>query len=154
MTVKELLTSDVKSCRGDTDLAAAAKIMWDCDCGVVPVIDDDRRVIGMITDRDICIATATRSTIPSQIQVRDVMSRNPVHSCSPGDDVRTALGRMKDQRVRRLSVVDEQQRLVGILSLKDLVMHAECRKGADVPGDEFLEALQAISAPSTAAVRA
>jgi CBS domain-containing protein len=154
MTVKELQTSDVKSCSGDTDLAAAAKIMWDCDCGVVPVVDDERRVIGMITDRDICIATATRSAIPSQVRVREVMSGGGLHACTPEDDVRTALGTMKKHRVRRLPVLDQQERLVGIISMNDLVMRAECRKGAEVPGEEFLQTLQAICVHSTEAVSA
>jgi CBS domain-containing protein len=154
MTVKELQTSDVKSCSSETDLAAAAKIMWDCDCGIVPVVDRERRMIGVITDRDICIATATRSTAPSEIRVRDVMSGEALYSCGPDDDVRTALGTMKKHRVRRLPVLDQQQRLVGIISMNDLVMKAECRKGADLPGEEFLEALQSICAHSTEAVRA
>jgi CBS domain-containing protein len=155
MTVKELQTSDVKSCRADTDLAAAAKIMWDCDCGVVPVVDHERRVIGVITDRDICIATATRSAVPSEIRVRDVMAAGrDLHSCAPDDDVRTALGTIKRYRVRRLPVLDQQQRLVGIISMNDLVMRAECRKGAEVPGEEFLATLQAICAHSREAVRA
>jgi CBS domain-containing protein len=135
MRVKELQTSDVKSCTGDTDLAAAAKIMWDRDCGVVPVVDSERKVIGVITDRDICIATATRSTVPSEIRVRDVMSGQGLHSCGPDDDVRTALATMKTHRVRRLPVLDRQQRLVGIISMNDLVMRAEGRRGADVPSE-------------------
>ena len=60
MTVKELQTSAVKTCGRDTDLATVAKLMWDGDCGAVPVVTDDHKVIGMITDRDICIAAATR----------------------------------------------------------------------------------------------
>jgi CBS domain-containing protein len=154
MTVKELQTSQVKSCSGETDLAAAAKIMWDSDCGVVPVVDHERTVVGMITDRDICIATATRSANPSEIRVLDVMSRSGLHSCTPGDDVRSALDTMKKHRIRRLPVVDRQERLVGILSLNDLVMRASLRTGADVPGDQLLETLQAISAHSTKTVSA
>jgi CBS domain-containing protein len=154
MRVKELQTAHVKSCSGDTDLAAAAKIMWDCDCGVVPVIDHERKVIGVITDRDICIATATRATVPSEIRVRDVMSGQDLHSCGPDDDVRTALATMKRHRVRRLPVLDQQQRLVGIISVNDLVRRADGRKGADVPGEEFLETLQAICAHSAEAVSA
>jgi CBS domain-containing protein len=152
MTVKELQTSDVRSCNGDTDLASAAKIMWDCDCGVVPVVDEERRVIGMITDRDICIATTTRSTLPSQIRVRDVMSRGPLHACTPGDDARVALGTMKQHRVRRLPVLDQQKRLVGIISMNDLVMRAEHGRGADVPDEALLETLRAICAHSGEAV--
>src|SRR5262245_15334249 len=70
MKVKEIMTSDVKTCSLDTDLASAAKIMWEEDCGAVPVTDGGGSVIGMITDRDICIAAATRPQAEGQIQVR------------------------------------------------------------------------------------
>jgi len=124
MTVQEVLTPNVKTCTADTDLAIAAKIMWDGDCGTVPVVNYERKVVGMITDRDICIAAATRATSPANICVRDVMSGR-VYTCSPDDEVLRALKIMKEQRVRRLSVVDRDQRLVGILSLNDLVARAE-----------------------------
>jgi CBS domain-containing protein len=145
MTVKDIANFDVKACGPGSDLASAAKIMWDCDCGAVPVVDDVQRVIGMVTDRDICIAAATRSARPSDIQVRDVMS-NHVATCRAGDDVNTAMKLMKDRRVRRLPVVDGEGRLAGIISLNDLVMRAECRSGAEVAGQMFLESLKAVSA--------
>jgi CBS domain-containing protein len=153
MTAKDLMRSDVKSCGADMDLAAVAKIMWDCDCGTVPVVNEERKVIGMITDRDICIAAATRSTAPANLRVRDVMA-GQVYTCSPEDDVRTVLNTMKQRRVRRLPVVDQQQRLVGIISTNDLVARAECRSGADVPGEEFLATLRAICEHSAATVAA
>lgn len=119
----------------------------------VPVVNDERNVIGMITDRDICIAAATRSASPADIRVRDVMS-GEVHACAIGDDVRVALNTMKEQRVRRLPVLDGQERLAGIISVNDLVMRTECRKGANVPGEDFLETLQSICAHSREAVTA
>jgi CBS domain-containing protein len=69
-----------------------------------------------------------------------------VYTCRPDDDVRTALKTMREQRVRRLPVVDRQRQLAGIVSLNDLVSRAEFRKGADVPGDEFLDTMKAICA--------
>ena len=148
MKAKDLQTSDVQTCTPDTNLATAAQIMWECDCGVVPVVDEDRRLLGMITDRDICIATATRSAAPADIQVRSVMTTGTVYSCRPDDDVRNVLSTMGKYRVRRLPVVDRDARIVGIVSLNDLVRHADYRSGAEVPGAEFLEALQAISMPA------
>jgi CBS domain-containing protein len=153
MTVKELAAFDVKSCGPDTDLATAAKIMWDCDCGVVPVVNEERKVVGMITDRDICIAAATRAARPSDVQVEDVMSRD-VAACGIGDDVHTALKIMKERKVRRLPVLNGQEQLAGILSLNDLVTRSACRSGADVSGDAFLETMKAICAHSRDAVPA
>jgi CBS domain-containing protein len=150
MKVKDLQTSDVRTCSPDTNLAAAAQIMWECDCGVVPVVDDDHMLLGMITDRDICIATTTRSAAPADIQVRSVMTTGTVHFCRPDDNVRDVLATMGTHRVRRLPVLDKTNRVVGILSLSDLVRRAEHRSGAEVPGAEFLEALQSISSPTQA----
>jgi CBS domain-containing protein len=146
MKVKDLLTSDVKSCSPNADLAAAATIMWDHDCGVVPVVDDDRKVLGMITDRDICIAAATRLLSPAHIRVGDVMSGN-VYACTPEDDVRVALKTMKDQQVRRLPVI-EQGQLVGILSIGDVVARAESRKGAAISVEVVLDTLKSVTARS------
>jgi CBS domain-containing protein len=145
MRIRELMTTNVKSCNEDTDLAAAAKIMWDCDCGIVPVLNGERNVVGVITDRDICIAAATRSVIPADLRVRDVMSRE-VAVCAELDDVQSALSALKKRRVRRLPVVDDEGRLVGIVSLNDLAGRAECRRGAELPGEEFLETMKVIGA--------
>jgi CBS domain-containing protein len=148
MKVRDLQTSDVQAVGPDTNLAAAAQIMWECDCGVVPVVDDNRNLLGMITDRDIAIAATTRSSAPADISVRHVMSTGQLYSCRPDDDVRTALAKMGEHRVRRLPVTDRENHLVGILSLNDLVRRVDYRAGADVPGDEFIDALQAISTPA------
>ena len=150
MKVKDLQTTDVHTCGPDTNLAAAAQIMWDTDCGVVPVVDDNRSLLGIITDRDICIAATTRSAAPADIQVRHVMTTGTLYSCRPEDDVRTVLATMGTHRVRRLPVVDRQNRLVGILSLNDLVRRADSRSGSEIPGQEFIETLQAICTHSQA----
>jgi CBS domain-containing protein len=153
MTAKDLMTANVKSCGPDADLASVAKIMWDRDCGTVPVVNEERNVIGMITDRDICIAAATRSTAPANIPVREVMSR-PVHKCFSEDGVSTVLRTMKERRVRRLPVLDRQERLVGIVSMNDLVARADRHSGANVPGEEFLATLKSICGHAVAAVPA
>src|SRR5581483_9379608 len=98
MVLQDVLTPNVKSCTPETNLAAAAKMMWDGDCGTVPVVNEERRVVGMLTDRDICIAAATRATAPSNIRAGEVMSTR-VHTCRSDDDVRSALRTMKEQRV-------------------------------------------------------
>ena len=152
MTVKDLQTSDVKSCGRDTDLATVAKMMWDGDCGAVPVVSEDHKVIGMITDRDICIAAATRAKTPAELHARDVITGNGVHAVRPDDDVRVALRTMRKHRVRRLPVVDQQQRLSGILSINDLAINTSSTVPGSVPAQEFLETLQAICAHEKALV--
>jgi CBS domain-containing protein len=67
MQVKQIMTSEIATCRPDTKLAVIAKLMWDRDCGFAPVVDAAGKVAGVITDRDICIASATRRLLPEQI---------------------------------------------------------------------------------------
>jgi CBS domain-containing protein len=122
--VEKLMTRNVACCRVDDSLAAAAKLMWDCDCGAVPVVGGDGRVVGMITDRDICMATWMQNRSPAAIPVADAMSRE-VYTCSPAQSVTTAERLMCSRQVRRLPVVDADGRPVGILSLADLVREAE-----------------------------
>src|SRR5439155_7015286 len=105
MKVQDVMTKGVESCRRSTDLAAAAMIMWRMDCGVVPVVGDDgREAVGMITDRDICVAVATRHRRPEEITVGEVVS-GTLYKVRPGDDIRAALEAMRAERVRRLPVV-------------------------------------------------
>ena len=149
MRVKELMSTDVKWCRPETDLATVARMMWNADCGIIPVIDDQWCVTGVITDRDICIATATRSLAPARIRVSEAMTRY-VTTCSEDADARSALQALKAHRVRRLPVVNRQNRIVGVLSMNDLVRRADGRQGTGVPGEELLETLRVISAHPTA----
>lgn len=147
MRVKDIMTDDVKCCSAETNLASAAKIMWEGDCGAVPVIDAQSKVIGMITDRDICIAAATRSRTEGEIPVQDVISKS-LCSCSPQDDVRTALGTMRAHQVRRLPVVTQDGRLAGIISIHDIAVQARSGRGSALPADDVLDAFIAITAPS------
>ena len=149
MKVKYVMTDDVKCCNLETNLAAAAKIMWEADCGAIPVTDGQGKVIGVITDRDICIAAATRSRTEGEISVQDVISKN-LCACSPHDDVRAALGTMRAQQVRRLPVVGQDGRLAGIISIHDIAVQARSGKGSAVPADDVLDAFIAITAPSPA----
>jgi CBS domain-containing protein len=146
MKVKELMTTDVKHCGMETNLAAAAKIMWEGDCGAVPVIDERDRVVGVITDRDICIAAATRPRTEAEILVKDVISK-ALYTCAPGDDVRAALETMKSRKVRRLPVVGQEGRLAGIVSIHDIAVRSRNRS-ADVSTDSVLDAFIAITAPA------
>jgi len=151
MKVKELMTSDVKSCGPETNLAAAAKIMWEDDCGAVPVTDDIGHVIGVIIDCDICIAGATRARAEGEIPVQDVISK-VVYTCAASDDVRQALETMRLRKVRRLPVVDQSGRLTGIVSVHDIALEARSKKGLDIAPEAVLDTFIAITAPAVPAV--
>lgn len=123
MQVQDVMFRDAKSCRMDTNLAAATAIMWNNGCGALPVLDEGEKVIGMITDRDICIAAGSRNWIPSEIQVRGVVPER-VFTCAGEDDIHAALKTMQTQKVRRLPVVSKDRKLQGILCLDDIVLKA------------------------------
>jgi CBS domain-containing protein len=152
MKVKELMTTDVKRCSLETNLAAASRIMWEGDCGAVPVTDERDHVVGIITDRDICIAAATRPRTEGEIPVKDVIS-GALYTCAPGDDVRTVLETMKARKIRRLPVVEQGGRLVGIVSIHDIAVQSRSRS-ADVSPDSVLDAFIAITAPAQVSVTA
>jgi CBS domain-containing protein len=121
MKVQDIMTTAPETCRPTTNLASAVERLWRADCGVLPVVDEGGMLVGIITDRDICIAIGTRNRPASTILVEGVMTRS-VETCQADDDVNVALGRMKDRRVRRLPVLDDRGKLVGILSLNDIVL--------------------------------
>lgn len=128
MKVQELMTRDVATCRPDDTCGTAAKLMWDRDCGTVPVLDGDGRLAGMITDRDICMAAWMQDCSPSALGVSSVMSKNPA-VCSASDSVESAERLMRSRQIRRLPVVDAERRLIGILSLADIVRAARAAGG-------------------------
>lgn len=121
MKIKSLMTREVYSCGPGDRGADAARIMWERDVGCVPIVDDQTRPIGMVTDRDLCMAAYTSGLPLWQNQVASVMSR-VVFSCREDDSVADAERLMKSHQVRRLPVIDHQGVLVGILSLNDIVL--------------------------------
>jgi CBS-domain-containing membrane protein len=123
MKIDKLMSTSVFSCGAEDDLSVAAKIMWENDVGCVPVVDSQKRVIGMITDRDACMAAFTQGRRLDEIRVGLVMSKN-VQVCGATDDVRVAEEIMQREQMHRLPVVDADKRLVGLLSLNDLAREA------------------------------
>jgi CBS domain-containing protein len=127
MKVKEVMTPHAKAIWLTESLADAAKLMWENDCGVLPIIKDGQKVIGMITDRDICMAIAMRDTNPSCVSVEEVMT-GQVYSVSSEDEVAQALQAMQEHKIRRLPVVNPEGELEGIVSMNDIVLNAKKSK--------------------------
>ncbi len=151
MQVKDLMTTSPSSCTPDDTTNEAARIMWERDCGAVPVIDRNRKVVGIITDRDICIAAYFQGETLSQIRVGDVMSRE-LSTVRPEDEVMRAEYLMREHQVRRLPVVTDGQVLVGILSVGDLARSVPRANGPRQPAEnqELLQVLSAVSEPRLA----
>lgn len=120
MKVQQLMTSEVASVTAAASLADAAQLMWERDCGFVPVVEPGSgRLRGVITDRDICMGALTQGRPLHEIPVERSMNPSP-RSCSPRDDIELVEDVMRTARVRRVPVVDGSRRLVGVLSLNDI----------------------------------
>jgi len=156
MQVREVMNPNAEACGPADNLSTAAGIMWRHNCGVVPVVDEGQRVTGVITDRDICMAVATRGRLAAQIAVAEVQSGR-VFTCSPDDDVRAALRVMEENQVRRLPVVAGGAALVGVLSLHDVVRRTtptRGRGGGGVSYEDVMGVLKALCEPAAETVGA
>lgn len=151
MTARELMSAPAETCRPTTNLAAVTQLMWNRDCGFVPVVDADGHVAGVLTDRDISVAVATRRLLPERISASQVMTV-AVHACAPDDSADAVLATMKQHQVRRVPVVDAQGRLQGVISMNDVVRVAG-RKGAPTAAS-VVATLAAICAPRPVAIAA
>jgi len=117
MRVAETMTRDVRVAKCDQSIAEVARMMAECDCGVVPIEENDR-LVGMITDRDMVVRALAHGKT-GETKVREVMSTD-VKYCFEDDDLDNVAHNMGDLQVRRLPVVNRDKRLVGILSLGDI----------------------------------
>ena len=148
MKVETLMTKQVAFCQPDSNLAEIGAKMWTADCGIVPVVDASGYLLGVVTDRDICMALTTRDVPASTVKARDVMTGR-VSCCEPDEEVVEALEKMKTHQVRRMPVVEDGGRLIGILSLSDLLRETQYARTLPVQGD-LLDTLHAVSEPANA----
>jgi CBS domain-containing protein len=131
MIVADVMTRDVPTCRiGDT-LNQAVQLMWDARCGAVAVLDDGRRAVGVVTDRDACMAAYTQGAKLADVPVSSAMSSSVV-ACLPSASLEEAENLMMVYDVRRLAVVDPNGRYLAMVSLDDIAAHSIARdKGGD-----------------------
>lgn len=144
LRVQDVMTPNVRSCSPDTTLSVAAAIMWEGDCGVLPVVENGK-LAGIITDRDICIALGTQDRLPHTVPVRDAET-TAVMTCTPEDELRHALQIMRHHKVRRVPVVDAEQHLRGIVSLNDIVLRADGAHSNELSYDEVMKTMKAVCA--------
>jgi CBS domain-containing protein len=142
MRVRDIMTIDLVSCRKETDIGTAARLMFEGRFGTLPVVDDQGTVAGIITDRDIAMAAATRQRNASHIAVHEAMSQH-VRTCFADDELSAALKQMEEGRVRRLPVLGATGQLAGIVSLDDVVRRALDRP-CGVSSAQFVNTVTAI----------
>lgn len=117
----DLMTMDPTCCLVSDPVSRAAQIMKDDDVGSVPVVDDAgaKKLVGILTDRDIVIQVVAGGKNCADVKVEEIMTKNPV-TCKPEEDVQNAMDRMAQHQVRRIPVVDGRGRIVGIIAQADL----------------------------------
>jgi len=119
--VNEIMVSSPQSCAKTETLQKAAEIMSKSNIGSLPILDENKKVIGIITDRDITLNASQSKKPLSEIKVQDIISQRKVHTVQGEDNLETALKVMRENKVGRLPVVDKDQNLKGILSLNQIV---------------------------------
>ena len=147
MIVEALMSREPKTCTTADTLHRAAQLMWDHDCGSVPVVDAAGKLAGIVTDRDVCMSSFTRGQPLHEIPVSDAMSKS-VFTISPKATVEAAATLFRERQVRRAPVVDANGALVGVLSIADLVCaSADGKIQKDVKPEAVLAAVHAVSKP-------
>jgi CBS domain-containing protein len=146
MKVSDVMSRDVQRCSPTDSLHRAAQLMYERDCGSIAVVgDEDGRLHGIITDRDVCIAAYRTEKHLKEIALSRVMSQG-VTTCFPDTTLSEAEDMMRGSHVRRLPVVDENGVLVGMLSLADLALSA-MNSGEKAAELEVFKTLAAVSLP-------
>lgn len=139
MQVRDLMTECLYQCTPDSGLEDVAKMMIDCDCGAIPVVDrETNKALGIVTDRDITCRAVGQGRNPLDMRVEEVMTM-PITAVSPDASLRECELRMEEAQVRRMPVVDEAGRLCGIVSQADIARAT--------PKEETGELVREISRP-------
>jgi signal-transduction protein with cAMP-binding, CBS, and nucleotidyltransferase domain len=122
MRISDVMTREAVWCTPACTAAQAATLMRDCHCGALPVVRShaNQKVVGIVTDRDLCIKVVAEKQHPADVLVDECMTLTPI-CCNREDDVTKALAMMAEHRVRRVIVVDHDKHLQGIISLTDLL---------------------------------
>jgi CBS domain-containing protein len=143
MKIEKIMTRPAGFCRTDEDLGRAVEIMWEKDCGMVPVVDEEAKVVGTVTDRDAAVSVFLRNEPPAAIKAGEVIGGGVV-TCAAKDDVDKALKLMKKHQIKRLPVVDKKGKLEGIISVTDILLAS---KGEKSLRKKVLKTLAAIHRP-------
>jgi CBS domain-containing protein len=129
--IKDVMTRDPACCGPGTNIQEVAALMVERDCGEIPVCDDARRALGVVTDRDIVCRLVAKGVNPVERTARDAMSE-PVVTCTPDTDVAEAAQLMERHHVRRLPVVDREGTVCGVVAQADLARKSDRETAIEV----------------------
>jgi CBS domain-containing protein len=146
MKIQELMSKDPAYCLPADTAQKAAGIMKAKNTGIVPIVENERslKLVGVVTDRDLCLEIIAEGRDPKGMQVKDCMT-DVVIACRPEDDVEKALELMRENLVRRIPVVDKENKLQGMVSMADLVRRGKLEAG------KTQDTLRKISEPTSEA---
>jgi CBS domain-containing protein len=141
---KDVMTANPTCCTPDDGVTRIAKFMKTENVGSLPICEDrdTKKLVGIVTDRDLALEVIAAAKDPNSVKARDVMTRDPI-TCSPEDDLQLALDRMEAHQIRRIPVTDSTGRLVGIIAQADVA------RRVDDP-EKIAELVEEVSKPSTA----
>jgi len=142
MKIRDIMTANPKWCIPEDMATKAARMMKEMDVGIVPVVKSpaDRTIVGVVTDRDLCLGVLAADTYPNAVPIQKCMTTNIV-ACQPTDDVQQATKLMEANQVRRIPVIDQRGMLQGMISLADI-----CQRG-NLPFESTHRLLQKVSEP-------
>jgi CBS domain-containing protein len=127
MKVKDVMTTNPICCRLTDTAQAVAKILRDEDIGSVPIISEEGKLEGIITDRDLCSTIIAEGLDPRTTSINNYVTRNPL-ACRADDDLDNCEKAMQKNRIRRIPVIDDQERCIGVVSQADLALREEPQK--------------------------
>lgn len=145
MKIQKLMSAPAIQCQSTDTLNSAAQLLWEHDCGALPVTDSDGKLVGIVTDRDICMAAYTTGRALAEIPVVSTMAKQ-VYSCQAGEPVVVAERLMRDHQIRRIPVVDSENRPIGMLSLNDVARHAASSRRMDGAEHSLTQTMAAVCA--------
>src|SRR4249920_3276744 len=138
------MTQSAVCCNPETNVGTAVGLMWVRNCGMLPVVGPDQKLVGIVTDRDICIAMGTRNRLAGELSVGEIATKT-VFICKPDDEIHEAIQTMANKQVRRLPVVNNEGIPQGILSVDDIITHGDLNKWegcCELSSEEIIRSLK------------
>ncbi len=143
MKISEIMTAHPVFCSVASSVQTAATLMFERGTGILPVVEDafSRKLVGVVTDRDLCRVVLVQGRDPAHVWVHECMTPDPI-TCSASDEIGKALRLMREHQVRRIPVVNSAQEIVGIVSVCDLVRHEV------ISADELYQLMERLAEPA------
>lgn len=145
LSVSEIMSSGVWSCPANATLDQAIEMMASRGCSSIPVVDGSNKPIGIITDRDVTMYVNLKHQSPWDIQLAQFTQGRHIYCCYEQDDIQDALKILRDRHIHRLPVLDDRDKLAGIVTMNDVIQHAEEADSADLSYKDVVETLKVVS---------